>query len=714
MQEEQEPIKRLQHIDALSSVLASRRGEFVTGRQKTGVERRWVEDLDSYFGRDGSSSPADVVQAAQQRDAGGTTRKTAIRSQVLINIIGPKTDAGCARVQELLFGSDERNFAVEPTPVAKLATLQRDTRPVTIGGQPAVTPEGQQLKVSDIVEMDRKEAIERASMMEDEIADQLDECSYNESGRRVIFYAAVFGTGIMCGPTVISRTSRAWLPVPASDGKIRWTYHSVTDLRPMSRAVDPRNFFPDPACGNNIQNGSGCFERQYITKRQIRELLREPGYIKENIYKVLSQKPMVTPLATVNLDPKSASELVTSGELYEMWIYYGEFEVRDLRAAGLGDPDETGMSPIPPEANDDDAIQGCAVLINDVVIKMAINPLDSGEYPYDVYNWRRDEDSIWGYGIPHAMRVQQAVSTAAWRMAMDSATMVAGPQVIVKRSCITPMDGSWQLSPRKFWSAAEELDDVRKAFTIVEFGNRVPDMIQLIDVASKLADQETALPVMMQGERGSAPDTVGGMTILMNNANTMIKRLVKQFDDQITVPHIRRYFEWNMLYSRREEIKGDFFISPRGSSALVVRDQKNQSAMQFAATFANHPRFGDWIDEEKLIRQVAEAIHLPGIIRNQADVTAERANRQPQDDPKLAVARLQAQTAKEIAELNAQVRIEEISRKIAADLEKAGLLRENDAEKIKAMIAQTVIESRAKENLFNAELAVKAQYGSGI
>ncbi|MCS7070968.1 MAG: hypothetical protein NZM00_05640, partial [Anaerolinea sp.] len=323
----------------------------------------------------------------------------------------------------------------------------------------------------------------------------------------------------MKGPVAVNRVSRAWLPVETPTG-VRWIKHSVSDLRPASFAVDPRFFYPDPTCGNDIQKGCGVFEKSYVSKKQLRELRREPGYIKHNIDLVLSQRPIHTPLSTPSLEGSRMYSIESDGDVYEMWEFYGEFTVKELRAAGLGDPDpETGMSLISPDADDNDALHGVCIMVNDIVIKMFLNPDPGGSYPYDVFNWKRDEDTIWGYGIPDQMRSQQLVIKHAWRIAMDSQTLTAGPQIIVRRDLIRPADGKWYLTPRKFWFANETLDDVRKAFTIVEVNSRLNEQIAMIEAATKLADQETALPMMLQGERGSAPDTVGGMTILMNNAN---------------------------------------------------------------------------------------------------------------------------------------------------------------------------------------------------
>jgi hypothetical protein len=110
-------------------------------------------------------------------------------------------------------------------------------------------------------------------------------------------------------------------------------------------------------------------------------------------------------------------------------------------------------------------------------------------------------------------------------------------------------------------------EDVQKAFWVFEVQSHQAEIAAIIDLAQKFADEETSLPQIAQGEQGTAPDTVGGMSILMNSANTVLRRIVKQYDDEVTRPHIRRYYDWNMQYNEDEEIKGDFEIDARGSSA---------------------------------------------------------------------------------------------------------------------------------------------------
>ena len=95
------------------------------------------------------------------------------------------------------------------------------------------------------------------------------------------------------------------------------------------------------------------------------------------------------------------------------------------------------------------------------------------------------------------------------------------------------------------------------------------------------------MPAMLQGIRGDAPNTLGGMQMQNNNATSVLRRLAKRFDDYITRPHIQRYFDWMMSYSDDESIKGDFEIEVRASSALVERDAQQQFLMSLLQVAAN-------------------------------------------------------------------------------------------------------------------------------
>jgi hypothetical protein len=446
--------------------------------------------------------------------------------------------------------------------------------------------------------------------------------------------------------------------------------------------------------------------------------------MKDQLRKVLEEGPKKS--ATFQ-ELKDEDQRDLARDTYEMWTYWGEVDHDDLEAAGVnvGDKDELRT------------MSACVVMINSTIVKAYINPLDGGDIPYDFFVWEKVSDSVWGYGIPYLMRAQQKVLNAAWRQMMDNAGVSSGPQIIVKAGAIQPADKQWQLSARKIWWATDDVDDVRKAFTAVEFNSYQGELANIIKMAMELADQETGVPMITQGEKGAAPDTVGGMQLLMNSANVVLRRIVKQFDDMVTKPHIRRYYDYNMLYNENEEIKGDFTIDARGSSALLVRDIQNQAFLNLLAAGAN-PIYGMYLDTQKLFEKALQAQHIDPAEVFKSEEEIEKIKEQQQQpqaqqaDPRIEAAKIRAesdkarveaqnqgdmaelQTREKLAQLNYQQRMEELAMQREIEMLKMANVQNLTLEQIKAKLADTAMRERGKKEIYAAEQNLKMTTGSGI
>jgi hypothetical protein len=726
---EAEREKMEERLQTFGHSMAQQRDEWIRNRYSYGVDKRWLEDEDQYNGKDNVNRAASQMMTSVEQGYPVTTQHAKPhRSTVFIGMTRQKTNAAEARVADILLPTDDRNWGIQPTPEPYLThmTMNEDPAIDQMTGQPVMDPKtGQPMRKKEIARAVMDMARKKAEAMQTEIEDQLVECDYNSELRKVIHDAAVLGTGVLKGPIVTNRTRKAWQPYTDAGGQSVYQVEIVDELRPASFRVDPRNVWPDPGCGENIHDGKGIYERQKLTAKQVRDLVKQPGYMKEQIRKVLEEGPKKS--ATFQ-ELKDEEQRDLARDTYELWEYWGEVDHEDLEAAGVevGEKDELR------------AINACVVMINNTVVKAFMNPLDDGQMPYDFYVWEKVSSSCWGYGIPYLMRAQQKVLNAAWRQMMDNAGVSSGPQIVMNPNVIQPADKQWQLSSRKIWFATDDMDDVRKAFATFEFDSHQAELAGIIKMATELADQETGVPTIMQGEKGAAPDTVGGMQMLMNSANVVLRRLVKQFDDMITKPHIRRYYDYNMLYNEDEEIKGDFTIDARGSSALMVRDIQNQAFLNLLAAAAN-PIFGMYIDPKKLFEKALQAQHVDPaeVFKSEQEIEQikemqKQAAAQQPPDPRIAAAqiraqsdmqRVQAQNQGDLAELQTRLQIKQAD--IAARREEMQLTREIEIlkmansqnlslEQIKAKLADTAIRERGKKELFAAEQRLKLVSGSGI
>jgi len=788
---EAERERQEERLQAFGHKLGKQRDEWIRDRYSYGVDKRWIEDEDQYNGKDNINKAASQMMTSVEQGYPVTTQGARPhRSTVFIGMTRQKTNAAEARVADILLPTDDRNWGIQPTPNPSMMSMLKDTRFATNQGpmegeiidapegmsqqammppqgmppqgmppqgmppqgmpqgmemqggmppqglgamamppqglQPVTNESGQPMRLKDIAREVMNLAKRKADAMQREIEDQLTECDYNSEVRKMLHDAAVLGTGVIRGPIVTNRTRKAWQPYTDAQGQQIHQIEIVDELAPASFRVDPRNVWPDPACGETIHHGKGIYEREQITAKQVRELAKQPGFMKSQLRKVLEEGPK---RSGTFQELRDEDQRDVARDLYEMWTYWGEVEYDDLKSADID----------PGEKDELRSISACVVMINSTVVKAFLNPLEGGDLPYDFYVWEKVANSVWGYGIPYLMRSQQKVLNAAWRQMMDNAGVSSGPQIVMKPNVIQPADKNWQLSSRKVWYASDDVDDVGKAFATFEFNSHQAELAGIIKMATELVDQETGVPTILQGEKGAAPDTVGGMQMLMNSANVVLRRLVKQFDDMVTRPHIRRYYDYNMLYNEDEEIKGDFSIDARGSSALLLRDIQNQAFLNLLSAAAN-PVFGMFLDTEKLFRKALQAQHVDPAEIFKAEEEIEQIKEQqkamagqpPPPDPRIEAANIRAQTDLQRAQMQnqgdmaeiqarqakmqqeAQIRTAELQMEREIEMLKLSNSQNLSLEKIKAQLADTAIKERGRKELFAAEQDLKIRMGSGI
>jgi hypothetical protein len=712
-------------LQAFGSTLSKLRDEWIRARSATGWDKRVAKDLDNYHMRDAATKMASSMMDSVQQGYPVTVGHAApTRSTVFVGITRQKANAAEARLADIMLPTDDRNWGIQPTPDPEGARALDDDgklidpatgQPVLLDADGNVTTDpsqGQPVLKSQVAQMAQEVAKRAAKAMQDKIDDQLVECDFNAECRKMIHNAAVMGTGVIKGPIVTKRTRKAWRERKDASGASAYVLEIVEEINPASFSIDPRMVWEDPECGDDVQDGQGIFELERKTEKRVRDLAKQPGYLLDQLRKVLVEGPKDNVALNFELQRQDADKNGAERDrTYYHWYYWGELKSEDLVAAGVD---------LPPGASEDDpltSVSGCVEMINDTVVRAYLNPLEDGALPYDFYPWEKVFGSPRGYGVPYLMLAQQSVTNAAWRQMMDNNGLTAGPQILVNQRAVTPADRQWNLRPFKFWYLNDENVDPARVFYSVEFANHQEQLAAVLDLSEKLADQETSVPMMAQGQQGSAPQTVGGMQLLMNSANVVLRRLVKQFDDYVTKPHIRRYYDYNMAYSDDDEIKGDFQIDARGSSALVVRDIQNQGYLNLLAAGAN-PIYSMFIDPKKLFEKGLQANYIDPKDIMLSDAQIEQKQQQPAPpDPRVQAAQISAQAkvqeAQAIAQGQAvevqsreqaavqdrQLRMQELQLQYEVEVLKTASALKISIEQVKAQLAQAAIVSNSKREL---------------
>lgn len=648
--------QRIEKLNAFAQSLVKRRHEAIAGRAASGIEQQWTEDGEFYEGID-DANREDLTIKPTSSDGGASTRNrpSATRSNVFLNITRPYVDMASARVADMLLPTDDRAWSLRPTPMPDIVGAAKD--------QTLLNIDGDQVVAGDIAKKMLEKAKTKADKAEKRIEDWHVECQWHGEIRKIIEDAARLGTAVLKGPFPVKRKGRS---LNLSNGTA--VLEIFEEIKPASKRVDPWNFYPDPLCGESIHNGSYTWEKDNITARQLRDLIGLPGYLESEIEKVLEEGPQKK--------NEGQGEKVGDGEKFQIWYYHGVADHEDLMAAGC-------------KCEEGKVIPVIVTMVNDRVIKAAMSPLDSGEFPYDVMIWQRQTGKWTGIGVGRQVRTPQRMINAGTRNMMDNAGLSAGPQIVIRRGVLLPADGSYEITPRKVWYVSEgaDIQQVAHAIHSINIESRQQELMEIIQFALKMAEEVTGMPLLMQGQQGQATDTVGGMTMLQNNSSTVLRRIAKVFDDMITEPHIRRYYEWLLIYGTEEDEKGDFVIDARGSSALFERDAQNQAILQMGA-LVKDPAFK--INPEKWFAEALKAQRLDPSRFQYTDeeweeIQARMAENPPPADPRLEAAKINA---------DASIKREEIKGEIA--LQKAEMDTDRDSVYVQAEQERTLIMHEAK------------------
>lgn len=625
------PQAKLDGIDPLELLgLGLRKTLETTVLARSSVESRWVEDLQQHLGQYDEGTLKDL--------------RATKRSSVFLNITRVAVNQSESQLADLLFPTDDKNYGISPTPNPQISSDLKDDSVAKMpdGSTLADAQTGQPVTKAELAARARQLAHERAEAMEREIDDQLVECDYPGEARKALHYAAIFGTGILAGPEATQAVNHRFSFTDDENGGRVAILNTETKRKPLARAVAPWDFYPDMS-GATIQDAEFLFERSFMTRKQVRLLQKRKGYKKENIARLLQTDPRESQVSAsagyVNqLRRLTGSDEVKDDTRYEVWTYHGPISKEALIEAGVKlDPDD----PL-------DEFDGVVIFCNSIVLKAALNPLESEQWPYSVWCWQKDDFCIFGYGVPWLCRNEQRIVNTAWRMMLDNSAKSAGPQVIAKRSAVTPADGDHTLTPWKLWYADETISDVRTAFTTFNFQSNQQEIANILTLAKQFLTETAGLPPLIGQGQGQAPNTLGGMAMLMNSSNTDRRRQVRDWDDNVTKPLITRFYHWNMQYNPDESLKGDYEVHARGTSALLLREQQAINLMALLDKYSAHPVVGPALKSEATLRKIVQALHITPeeVVKTKEELELEakaKAEQPPQEDPQIIIERMRAE-----------------------------------------------------------------------
>lgn len=598
---EQELAARKAYLDELGLKMEEQKDKAVVWR--SAYEAR-MNDADIQY-MDG------VTQLPDSKS--GPEVKTAYHQHANDNITRTLTRTITARIQDMLFPTSEKNFAIKKSPEADM--------PGPEGNSP------------EEIAAANEDAERRATRMESRIDDYLIECDYSAEGRACIFNAMLYGTGVMKGPFV-RRALRKAFTTDESGASIMYVEEK---LKPASENIDPRSFYPQPS--RNMDECEHVFQLHLMTPKAVRNLARQFQFDKDQINELLKTEPEPGSLADsqlVNRSSRSSKAGSTATEImkgrYPVWEYHGPVPKECLKYFGVDVAEDDELT----------TVNGEIWFCQGKILKAIVSHLEGEDrLPYYVFCYEKDPDSIFGYGVPYFIANDQYITNILLQAASLNAMRSAVPITAILKGAMYAQNGNYDIGRVEPW-ILDGTDDINKALQISTVPFVAGPALDLYARIKENAEEHAMLPMIAAGEPSNAVPTASGLAMLMNASNIVQRQCAKAWDDDITYPKIKAYITWEMLYGTDQSAKGDFDVAPKGASHLLVKDVQTQNAIMLLNMASANPEAAKNTDMRKAVEAVYRYMDMTDVLLPKEQVQEPQP---PPPDPRIEVENIRAQIA---------------------------------------------------------------------
>ena len=538
--------------------------------------------------------------------------------------------------------------------------------------------------------------------MEREIQAQLSACNYATEARRAMEDRVILGTGIMKGPVNTGKLRTRYVKQGAS-----WIPSVEYDFQPTVVSVRPWRFYPDMDV-TDFKDSQDALEYHPKTAMELAQLREHPGFDAAAISFILDKSNGLSASAYNEVAlPSIAAEVWASPYMYRdrysVIEYHGPVSFDDICKLGLNPTYESPTM----------EYYGEVWVCCGKVIRMELENIEGHyETPYSVAVWKRDPTSVFGFGHPLLLADAQRVTTQAYHMILDNASLTSGPQMSMYQQFIEPVDGDYTIRPNKVWLLKDSSVSITDAINFFTPTNVIGNIMPVLELARGFAEEESATTAIAAGL--ASPQNVEsatGQLVMAHQSTTILDFLAEEWDDQVTEKLIRRFYAWNMQYNEKEDIKGDYIIDVKSSSEYKNKQMHIRDLERLQMETAQNPAMAMWINQDALAKARLHLMQIPDatIIRTPEQYAQHLEQQQQQPDYQmieLEIKMADAQRAdRELALKEAQLQFETQQaqqRELWEHEEKMG----SNYARVQEAQAQ-VIKARAEVEVEYAKLAAK-------
>lgn len=495
----------------------------------------------------------------------------------------------------------------------------------------------------------KDEAEKAAKKMETKIHDLMAEGGWDEAIDKFIEEFVTYPTAVLMGPVYERANQLEWgqgfTPEVNNNPQQRWKWVPIFDVYPAQFA-------------SSCQTGDLCVRVRY-TRRELSELRGVQDYRTDQIEKALMAYTnghlegwLWQEAERQRLEQETLFSWLSPRGVIDGIHFWGSVPGWRLMSWGV-----RGMEDLDPV----EEYEVDAILIGPYVIRCAINRDPLKRRPFFNASFDPVPGAFWGRSIPDLVETPQKMVNAAACSLADNMSWASGPMMWVHNDRLADGEDALEMIPGKVWQLkSDPTQGVNPGIGVFDIPDHSEKLQALIEKWSIKADDSSGVPRYTYGNErvGGAADTYSGLAMLMNNAAKGLRRAIGQIDINVIRPSIYMAFINEMVYGDDDSLKADCVVVPKGATAMLVKEARNQAVLTAAQLTANP------IDmpiirakgRAAILRKVlGEALEInpEGIVPSDEEIEEQMAQ-DAQAQQAMAQAQMQAEQANAEAQLQAK------------------------------------------------------------
>ena len=498
-----------------------------------------------------------------------------------VNLSAMKAGVVQSYLAESLIQAGQLPWTIQPTPVpdlsdsGELMVAQSVQQSVEQGFRGDLRSLVYSLK-SEAARKELEHAQDIADNMMKLITDQCAEGGWNRAMFGFINNFCVYPYAVLAGPIPTRRVRMQW-----SGETLRPKYETFYEFK----SISPWDFWWSPD-SPDTQRGTGIFIRQRWTRQQLLDAAKMPSYIGDNIVEVLDDANRNDfRYHWISNNPEQSDSQVLSWRdndtTIDILIHWGYFSGRELTKYGI------------PGLEDDEFYNAMVTMCGRHIIQVLVekNPT-LNKRPVFTASFYTTQDRIPGESIPQRLRDVERCYETCLRYLISNAYYGSAPITEADYARVSKYmsdEDIGRIIPGSMYFSDPELGNATPAFKYYSLPNNMAAFQNALIYFMDLADRVTNIPAALHGtaQGSGANRTFRGAAMLQSNAVKAIQSAVFNIDEFVYKPLGELLYNYNMVYSKDQTVKGDCKIMARGVTALLQKETDRQNSYEILQMVAS-------------------------------------------------------------------------------------------------------------------------------